>query len=357
VVLTGFTHNACMSQLFAAVVCVAALLTVPQATPDARTEVHGYLTKSGFGADDIAKLEAGGVVVRAQTARSGEVAAVAAVKIRASRERVLDFYGRMISYADGNVTIAFGRFGTPPTPEDARDLAFDQSEINDLRACTPGKCDIRLGGAAINVLQTSIDWNAADAAERVNAFARKAAADYVAAYQTRGDAALITYDDRAKPVRLQNEWRTLLSNATHLPDFAPELKAYLEQYPGRSLAGARDIVYWSKENFGLKPIVSIIHGVVYQPPSRSDRAFVVQKQIYASHYYDASLAVTTLLSSDEGGTPWTYLVYTNRSRGDLLRGGFGGVKRNVAQAQARKAAEQTLGDIKRWLEEPAASGS
>ena len=346
-----------MPQLIAALVCAAMVLGAPQSATNAQNEVHGYLTKMGLGADDIAKLEAGGVATRAQSARSGEVAAVAAVKIRATRERVLDFYGRMISYADGSVTIAFGRFSTPPKPEDAKDLTFDQGEIDDLKACKPGSCDIRLGGAAINALQTSIDWNAADAAERVNAFARKAAADYVAAYQARGDAALVTYDDRAKPVSLQDQWRALLAGAAHLPEYAPELKTYLEQYPRGTLAGARDIIYWSKDNFGLKPIISVIHGIVYQPPSRPDRAFVVQKQIYASHYYDASLAVTTLLSSNEGGTPWTYLVYVNRSRGDLLRGGFGGVKRNVAQAQARKGAEETLGNIKRWLEEPAGGGS
>ena len=46
----------------------------------------------------------------------------------------------------------------------------------------------------------------------------------------------------------------------------------------------------------------------------------------------------------------TYLVYANRSRGDLLKGGFGGLKRNVAQTQARKAAEDTLGIIEQQMD-------
>jgi hypothetical protein len=119
---------------------------------------------------------------------------------------------------------------------------------------------------------------AADAVGRVKSFAQKAAVDYVSAYQSRGDAPLITYDDRSKPVKLQ------------------ELKAYLEQYPKGSLPGARDVFYWANENYGFKPILSIVHGVVYQPPAKSDRAYVVQKQIYASHYFEGSLAVATLLS-------------------------------------------------------------
>ena len=184
----------------------------------------------------------------------------------------------------------------------------------------------------------------------MNAFARKAAVDYVTAYQSRGDAALVTYNDRSTPVSLQQQWRGILGNAAHFHQYVPELKAYLEQYPRGSLPGGRDVLYWVKENYGLKPVISIVHGVIYQPPSRADRAFVVQKQLYASHYYDASLAVATLLSATENGAPVTYLVYANRSRGDMLRGGFGGLKRNVAQSQARKAAEETLGTIKSQME-------
>ena len=54
--------------------------------------------------------------------------------------------------------------------------------------------------------------------------------------------------------------------------------------------------------------------------------------------------------TQDGGRPATYLVYANRSRGDLLKGGFGGLKRSVARSQARKATEETLGTMKRMLE-------
>ena len=118
------------------------------------------------------------------------------------------------------------------------------------------------------------------------------------------------------------------------------------------LPGARDVFYWSKEDFGFKPMVSIVHGIVYQPQSKSDRAYVVQKQLYASHYYSGSLAIATLVSQVENGAPWTYLVYVNRSRGDV-KGGFGGLRRNLAEGQARKAAEETLTTIKEQVEQTA----
>ena len=330
-------------------VCAAVLLATGSAAQDARREVVDYLTSQGVKADEVARFDAGGVVARAVIVKE-EIVTVGAVKIRAPRERVLDYYGQMISYVDGTVTLAFGRFSTPATASDVQGLAFDRADIDDLRSCKPGGCDIRLSGAGIEALQRSIDWKAPDAGERVNAFVRKAALDYLGGYRAKGDAALITYDDRAQPVNLQQQWRAILGNATHLHNYAPELKAYLEQYPRGSLPGGRDVFYWVKEDFGFKPILSIVHGVIYQPPTRADRAFVVQKQIYANHYYNGSLAVATLLSATEGGAPVTYLVYANRSRGDQLRGGFGGLKGNLAESQARKAAQETLGTIKRQLE-------
>jgi hypothetical protein len=72
--------------------------------------------------------------------------------------------------------------------------------------------------------------------------------------------------------------------------------------------------------------------------------------LYASHYYDGSLAIVSANAALDGSTPVCYLVYANRSRGDLLKGGFGGLKRKVAGDQAKNAAEQTLGTIKTVLE-------
>ncbi len=327
------------------------LVTTGAPAQDPQREVHDYLAMSGFSPDEVARLEAGEVAARASTtSEGGEIITIGAVKIRAPRDQVLGYYGQMISYVDGEVTLAFGKFSTPPSTGDVKSLVLDRAEVDELQSCKPGNCGMRLGGAGISSLQLAIDWKSADHAQRVNEFLRQAAVSYVASYMARGDAALVTYDDRGKPVSLRDQWRGILGNTAHFHEYAPELKAYLEKYPGGSLQGARDVIYWTKENYGLKPVVSIVHGVIYQPPSRTDRAFVVQKQIYASHYYDGSLAVATLLSTTAHGAPATYLVYANRSRGDMLKGGFGGLKRNIAQSQAKKAAEGTLGTIKQQLE-------
>lgn len=320
---------------------------------DPRAEVENVLQRLKFTAPEIAALHSGSVIAKADTVGGGEMVAHAAVKIGVPHAQVVSYYGQMIAYVDGTVTLGFGEFRTPATPADVAKLAFDRDEIDALKKCRPGNCDIRLGGAGLTALQSTIDWNAADYPERVNAFARKAAVDYVTAYRARGDDALVTYNDRDKPTSLKGEWSGIMANAAAFHAFRPELARYLTAYPKEALPGARDHIYWIKEVYGLKPTISIVHGVVYTPAGQTDRTIVAQKYLYASHFYDASLALASIASGTENGAPVSYIVYANRSRGEMLRGGLG-LKREVARSQARKAAEDTLGTIKTVLERAAA---
>jgi len=254
------------------------------------------------------------------------------------------------------VTKAFGKFGSPPAAADVKDLSLDPDDIAQLKACKRGQCDIRIGGAGLDTLRSSVNWNAPDAAEQVNALVRRTVLGYVSAYMQKGDAALVTYNDRSEPVSLKQQWQSILAGSPYFQQYSPTLREHLEQYPTKALAGATDVLYWVKEDYaGLKPVISIVHAVVYVPPAQPERIVVVQKQLYASHYYDGSLAVASITSTPGSTAPATYLLYANRSRGDLLKGGFGGLKRKVARDQAKKSAEQTLGTIKSVLEQPPAA--
>ena len=290
-----------------------------------------------FSPADIAALEQGTVIARVVSGTTDtEVVTVAAVKIRATPEQVARYYGQMITYVDGQITLAFGKFSTPPVLADVEKLSLDPDDVAYLKTCKPGNCDIRVGGAGLDKFRSSIDWNAADAAGRVNALARQTMVAYVSAYMTSGDDALVTYNDRSEPVSLTQQWRSLLAGSTYFQQYSPALKNYLEQYPRTKLPGETDVLYWVKEDYtGLKPVISVVHGVVYVAPERPERIVVVQKQLYASHYYDGSLAVANVIGTAEGTTPATYLLYGNRSRG-LLKGRFSGLKRKVARDQARK---------------------
>lgn len=112
---------------------VSAALASAQ-TPDARQEVHGYLGRQGFDATAITRLEAGEVVAQAADGRGAdrEISVVATVKIRVPRAQVASYYGQMIAHVDGQVTLAFGRFSSPPAIDDVKNLSFDRDEIDQL---------------------------------------------------------------------------------------------------------------------------------------------------------------------------------------------------------------------------------
>ncbi|HTG90693.1 MAG TPA: hypothetical protein VL914_10855 [Vicinamibacterales bacterium] len=317
---------------------------------DPLPEVEQVLRKVNFTAADLTMLQGGMVVARANAEKSGEIVTQAAVRILAPHAQVVSYYGQMISYVDGQVIQGFGQFSTPALLSDVAKLTFDRNDIDALKSCRAGSCDVRIGGAGLSAMQAAIDWKAPDYPDRVNEFARKTVVDYVTAYRARGDEALVTYNDNSKAVSLKSEWSSLLSRARNVHAFVPELARYLSGFPNDSLAGARDIIYWIKEDYGQKPIVSVVHAVMYTPKAGEDRTVVAQKYIYTSHYYDASLAVAWIASGTENGAPVTYILYSNRSRGDLLRGGFGGIARSVAEKMAREGAEQTLSMIKLVLE-------
>jgi hypothetical protein len=337
--------------LFAAIT-VGLLQIAPRAGTIPR-EIEEYLLQVvKFTPAETAALENGTVIAKVIPGGADtELAVAAAVKIRATRQQTVDYYARMVAYVDGQVTTGFGRFSTPPVLADVKDLSLDAGEIAQLKSCKPRDCDLRIGGAGLDKVRAAVDWNAPDVAGQVNAVVRQSLVGYVGAYLKDGNAALVTYNDRSEPVSLQQQWQGLLANSPYFQQYSPALREYLDQYPRTTLAGARDVLYWVKEDYaGLKPVISVVHGVIVDAPDRPDRTVVVQKQLYASHYYDGSLAVATIVGASDGATPVTYLLYGNRSRGDLLKGGFGGVKRKLAREQAKKGAEDTLGTIKKVLE-------
>ena len=79
--------------------------------------------------------------------------------------------------------------------------------------------------------------------------------------------------------------------------------------------------YWSVDRpSGLAPILSAMQLSTYAPADSSAPAFVVSKQIYANHYFDARLDVAALTDGPTP-TPSTLVVLVRRVRFDHLASG------------------------------------
>jgi hypothetical protein len=328
------------------------------AAPPPAVNLRAELVKvGGFTDAEVARFDAGEVIARlAPGATDTEVTALAAVRIRTTKDQAASYFNQYLSFEDGKVTLQFGTFSRPPAAADVAKLTLDRDDVEALRTCKPGDCDIRIGAAMIGELQRAVDWQSAGAADQASALARERIVEYVRAYLERGNAALITYNDRSQPMSLAKEWQSILAGTPSFAHYAPAMRNYADAFPKAALPGSTDVIYWAKENYGLpRPVTHVTHMITWKDPARPDRILVAQKQIYASHYYDGSLALTALLDLPPvDGKPACAMIYFNRSRGDLLKGGFGGLRRRVAQDQARKSAEQTLTNIRDVLEKAAA---
>jgi hypothetical protein len=178
---------------------------------------------------------------------------------------------------------------------------------------------------------------------------KKMLIDYVGTYKTGGNRYLMNYADQKQVLKLSDDFSALLKESNYVTDYAPELANYIDRFPNAQLAGSENFVYWSKEKFGIQPVLSMTHVTIYsRKRGNSSEVLIASKQLYATHYFESSLAFTMMLPR-EGGEG-SYLLYLNRSRSDTLRGFFSGITRLFISGHVRDGAAKSLQLAKERLE-------
>jgi hypothetical protein len=127
----------------------------------------------------------------------------------------------------------------------------------------------------------------------------------------------------------------------------PEVSRGLHDYPRRLPRGAESFLYWSKDAYGGKPIVSITHVTIVRGTTDSEPdVLVVGRQVFATHYTDGAWSFTALMR----GEPSNFLVYLNQSDIDLLDTWYGGLVRRIVERRLRGEAVEVLNGLRRRLE-------
>jgi hypothetical protein len=186
-----------------------------------------------------------------------------------------------------------------------------------------------------------VNWQAPDYALQATQLFRTMLFEYVADYRARGDAALINYGDKSNEVRLAEAHRALTAASGYLNDVAGA---------SSELQPVEELIVWSKIKFGLKPVIAVNHITIYKRERElGPQILAVSKQLYANHYFNASLALTAFVTLPG---PTSYLVYENRSLADGLEGPFSKLKRSVVEKKAVEGLKGILANSKVTFEGP-----
>ncbi len=314
------------------VVCVTyALVSLAATATHAQTSATDFQRilhdKAALEAADFAALEQGQTVVKlVPITDKREVAVSGLVSLSTSPDQFLRSYLDGLTRQNNQTILEAGRFGSAPAVADLQQLTVEPSDIEDLKQCVVGDCEIKLSANMIERFRREVDWQSPDYQIKAAELLKQMLVEYVGDYLKRGSAALIEYNDKRDGIRLADEDQALITAPGYLTDLLRNSQSAMHL--------VQEAIVWSKIKFGLKPVLVINHIKVYRDAREfGPQVLVASKQIYANHYFNSSLALTGFVTV-AGATPAAYLVYENRSRTDGLQGAFSKFKRRVIENKA-----------------------
>ncbi len=234
----------------------------------------------------------------------------------------------------------FGIISDPLTPADLQNVALDPSEWKDLKGCRVRDCDFKLSESDMKQFAQSVNWDGPNAEQQADSVMRLQVENLVTAYRARGNAAMPRYDD-TNGVQASDAFAALLEQSSYIQQYEPALRNYLVNFPADRPENALDVMYWSVDKIPhLRATFTLNQMLVYTPPSGNP--LIVRKQIYADHYFEAALELSTIYDAPAlNGGAGIYLVSVRRYRFDALPGGFLNI-RGRARSQLQKVMKSDL---------------
>ncbi|MGB2677567.1 MAG: hypothetical protein WAN12_10850 [Candidatus Acidiferrum sp.] len=333
-----------------ALIAAAALPAFCQSNPDLQTFFQQDI---GLTQDQIAAIRSGQPVVKALPSRTpAEVFLFGAIYIHAAPEAYVQLSRDFDRRRELPSYWALQVFSSPPKLSDLKDFSFDSDEIQALKKCTPGDCQMQLPASSIEDFHRSINWSAADVNEQVNRLLQKAALQRLLAYEREGNQALGLYNDKRDPTVVPQQFAYMLTYAKALPAHLPDFYTYLLSYPNAKPANVEDTFYWARVKFGLKPTLRVVQMVTMRGNPADPVAYAIaEKQLYSSHYFETALELSFCVRrSDDPKQPGFYLIMAMGSEQAGLTGAKGSVIRKTAVGRSVSHLQKALSAIKSTLE-------
>jgi hypothetical protein len=279
---------------------------------------------------------------------SKEMGIFGAVWIEAPIAAYVEAVRNIEHFEKGPNFVVTKRISDPPRLEDFSQLTLPPEDVEDLKTCRVGNCDVKLGEEALRRIQAEVDWSQPllQTTSQVEMLFKHMAFDYVIRYRKGGNEELGAYRDTNEPTFMAQEFKTMIDRTPLLTAYLPRLKTYLLTYPKASLPGAESLVYWESMKFGMKPTIRINHVVIAED---AEGAAVATKMLYANHYFLTAIELRVLVPDPARGKGF-WFANVSQTRSDGLSGYLGPIIRAKVRDEAHKGMEAVLKAAKASLE-------
>ena len=294
-------------------------------------------------------IDRGEAVAKVLDTDGREIAVAGAIRIAAPIASLVDRYRDIDRLKRSSIVLDVGRFSRPPAPSDLARAPLEDYSL-DLRDCRPSDCRVRLPADDIARFHREVDWSAADWRQRSATLWRDLLVARVDAYARGGRQSLPVFVNKREPLSVPSELAGLVQETAFTSIYAPELYAFMREFMPPLPAGAEDVLYWSKEDFGIRPVFRASHQVIAKGTPAPATIAVVTNQIYADHYLDAALTVTLAIDAPGPTAPSFYLVSVSRARTRSLTGLLRTFVRSTVQSRSREALRKILTATRQGLE-------
>ena len=284
-----------------------------------------------------AAVERGEPVAKVLDTDSREIAVAGAVRITGSREQLLQRFRDITTLKRNSIVLDADTFAASPMPSDLARVPFEDRSL-DLRACRAGDCPVRLSEADIARFHREVNWRAAEWRTQSAALWRDILAGYAKAYKARGRLGLPEYVNKQEALSVASELAVLLQEYGFVASYSPEFHRYLRELGPQAPPGTEQMLYWTKEDFGVRPILRISHQAIYRSHGDTPAAIIATNQVYADHYLDAALGVTVAIDAGRD----FYMITMNRARTRSLGGWLRRFVRSTVQNRSREAMRKIL---------------
>jgi hypothetical protein len=282
-----------------------------------------------------------------ETDPAKEVAIFGIVWVKAPMDRYIAAVKDIESFEKGDNFLVTKRISSPPRLEDFDKLTLPPDDIEDLKTCKVGECELKLGETALKRIQKETDWSKPTATADVERSIRKLALEYVDGYLEGGNSRLATYRDAKRPTFVAQEFAAMVDRMPSLTEYLPDLRRYLLEYPKATLPNAESFLYWQDAKFGLKPTIRINHLTI---ADEKTHVAVVSKMLYSSHYFWTAIELRVLVPDPARGEGF-WFANVNRSRSDGLGGFVGSMIRGKVRGEAEKGMQAALKVTKTRMEQ------